>query len=335
MDPPEEPPQPICATVAPLRPTDLPALGELLARWGRHLRKHRAPLTVGNYEFAIRAVLADVARLLGRAPELSDLTRAHLQAAIEEAPPGSVKVRLTAVRQLYHYLVDLEELPIRDVSRGLLCPRLPEPEPPRLLSEKEARAIVLAPLQEGSSARHVRDALTLLLLYGQGLRRVEVHRLDVESVLLDAGGRGQVALRVQGKRGRWATIPCGQRVRAGIRAYLAVRTELVTDPSEPALLLSGRSAGQKAGGRLSRKSIYDTVRRYVPEEVECYPHLFRHAFASHLLDAGAPLHATRDLMRHTSLATTSIYSRSSGKILRRALSLHPLDRADEDDEEED
>ncbi len=140
------------------------------------------------------------------------------------------------------------------------------------------------------------------MLYGAGLRVGELVALDMDDLSF-----GQRLLRVRGKGRKERIVPFGRRAADAIRGYLPDRSQWRggTKTDDDPLFVNQR------GGRLSDRS----VRRIIDQAVErtadlhrLHPHALRHAFATHLLEAGMDLRAIQELLGHSSLATTQIYA---------------------------
>lgn len=171
-----------------------------------------------------------------------------------------------------------------------------------------------------STARIRRDDAVLELLYGSGLRVSELCGLDVTDVDLD---RGRV--RVWGKGARERILPLTEPCRAALRTWCqGPRAEFLTRTRRPAE--PGAMFHNHAGTRLSPRDVRRIVDRRSP--VPTHPHALRHTFATHLLDGGADLRVVQELLGHSDLATTQVYTHVSRERLRRVIeSSHPRSRA--------
>jgi integrase/recombinase XerC len=136
----------------------------------------------------------------------------------------------------------------------------------------------------------LRDRLVIELLYGLGLRRGEATALQVSQIHLSLH-----QIHILGKGQRWRILPLYPRLEALLKAYLTARSYF--SPTHPYLLCT--DWGEPAYPKL----LYRIVRRYLGT----HPHALRHSFATHLLDHGAPVEGVRDLLGHSSLATTQRY----------------------------
>jgi integrase/recombinase XerC len=133
-------------------------------------------------------------------------------------------------------------------------------------------------------------------------------------------------VKVLGKGGKERIVPFGRHAADAIKEYLAIRDELVTDISEDWLLLDDK--GRPCDGA----RIYRIVRRYmsaVTEQKKRSPHVLRHSFATHLLDAGAGLREVGEMLGHASISTTQIYTHVTIERLKQAYSkAHPRAESD-------
>jgi integrase/recombinase XerC len=153
-----------------------------------------------------------------------------------------------------------------------------------------------------------RDLAVLEILYGAGLRVSECCGLALDDVDL-----GRSLVTVLGKRAKTRRVPLGEPAVAAIRGYLAHgRPELVTDQTPPeALFLNAR--GRALSTRDARRIV---ARHPLPDGQSLHPHALRHAYATHLLERGADLRAVQELLGHTDLATTQIYTHLTRERLR-------------------
>jgi site-specific recombinase XerD len=204
--------------------------------------------------------------------------------------PASVARRLAAVRSFLRSALGASRVP--DAALG---PRRSRrlPDPPKR-SEIEQ---TLADL-DGDGPLALRNRALVELVYSAGLRSAEAVGLDVVDVDFE-----QELVRVRGKGGKERVVPLGEEASWWIASYLRdARPALAGGAKEKALFLSIR------GRRLDTS----TLRRVSP-----HPHRLRHAFATHLLEGGADLRTIQELLGHSSLSTTQIYSHVDGKRLRR------------------
>lgn len=166
-----------------------------------------------------------------------------------------------------------------------------------------------------------RDRALVELLYGAGVRVAELVGLDLVDVRL-----GERLLRVRGKGRRERIVPFGRAAERAIRAYLPDRATWrrpLADGNEPLFV-------NQRGGRLTDRSvrrILDAAVRRSAELRRLHPHALRHAFATHLLEAGLDLRAIQELLGHASLATTQVYTTVDlARLMRVHRDSHPRSR---------
>ena len=187
---------------------------------------------------------------------------------------------------------------IKDVKPPRVKGRLP-----KALSIAEVNDLIAA-THSPSNPQALRETAIVELLYGTGARISEIVSLNVSDVMKIDGG--EVAnLRLTGKGGKVRVVPLGTFARAALDQYLVrIRPALINKDRE-ALFLNDR------GGRLSRQSMWTMVseaakRAQIPTEVS--PHSLRHSYATHLLDGGADVRVVQELLGHSSVTTTQIYT---------------------------
>ena len=210
--------------------------------------------------------------------------------------PATIARNLAAVRSFLRFTLGPTRVP--DASLG---PRRPQrlPEAPK---REEIESIVDSLDGEGPLA--LRNHALVELVYSAGLRSAEAVGLDLADVDFE-----QEHVRVRGKGGKERVVPLGEEAAHVVARYLReARPELARGAND-ALFLSTR------GRRLDTS----TLRRLLP-----HPHRLRHSFATHLLEGGADLRTIQELLGHSSLSTTQVYSHVDARRLRRVYdSSHP------------
>jgi site-specific recombinase XerD len=174
---------------------------------------------------------------------------------------------------------------------------------PRVLSTEDARRLFdrpPAPVGHDPEDVRARDDAVLELLYGSGLRVAELTGLDLDDVDLS-----RRTVTVWGKGSKQRQVPLSPPAVAALRRWLAGgRAQLATPGSPPAALFLNRR-----GRRLSPRDARRIVDHRAPGPL--HPHALRHSFATHLLDNGADLRVVQELLGHTSLQTTQVYTHVS------------------------
>lgn len=234
--------------------------------------------------------------------------------------PRSVERALAALRSYLDYLVGEGVLgynPARNVS----SPRKTRPVPdvvPRDLIE-----VVLDSIEDTPAGR--RDRSIFEFLYGSGLRVGELVGLDLADV-----DQKQRLLRVRGKGKKERIVPFGRKALEALMVYLPdrARWRRSAPGRDDALFVNQR------GGRLTARSVrraLDQAVSRVASGADLHPHSLRHAFATHLLEAGMDLRSIQELLGHSSLATTQIYTRVDlAHLMKVHRAAHPRSRRTEE-----
>lgn len=248
-----------------------------LARYEEHLRRTRQPGIKG-------ASRKDVMDFLLRERDRG-------------LSPVSVARELVAVRMLHRYLAAEGALE-SDVTEAIESPKLWK-KLPGYLSQDEVSALIAS--AEGDAPEQVRDRALLELLYASGLRASEASGLTLDRIDLDAG-----SLRVVGKGSKERFVPVGRSARVRLERYLTeVRPQWAASTAERAVFLTPRG---KAMGRVAVWSVLRKAARKAGLAKSVYPHLLRHSFATHLLENGADLRVVQELLGHSDISTTQIYT---------------------------
>lgn len=188
---------------------------------------------------------------------------------------------------------------------------------PKSLSYDTIRKLLESP---DDSITGIRDRAILESLYSAGMRVSECISLDVSQFVSEPSGTH--FLRIMGKGGKERMVPIGGHAAGACRDYLVrSRPALVVGGMEPALFLNGQ------GKRLSRQGVWQIIKRAAKRagiEDAVTPHTFRHAFATHMLERGADVRSVQELLGHSSVVTTQIYTMVTGDVLRETHSVaHP------------
>ena len=203
--------------------------------------------------------------------------------------PATIARKLAAVRSFLRYTLGPAKVP-----DGSLAPRRVRrlPDTPKT-AEVEAALVAL----DGDGPLALRNRALIELIYSAGLRASEAVGLDLADLDFD-----REQLHVQGKGGKERIVPLGEEAGHLLAQYLRDARPQLSRGAENAVFISAR------GRRLDTS----TLRRLF-----AHPHRLRHAFATHLLEGGADLRTIQDLLGHSSLSTTQLYSHVDGRRLRR------------------
>lgn len=219
---------------------------------------------------------------------------------------SSAARKISTLRSFFKFLVRsnrLEKNPCRAVKTPKRKRRLPS-----FLTQYQAKKVLESEPNKARSTKHearIRDKAVLELLYSAGLRSSELVGLNTE----DIDFYNEV-IKVKGKGGKERLVPLGSYAKAALKDYLPKRK----DQANPAVFQN------HFGKRLSSRSVQNIVNRRlskISEVTGTNPHIFRHSFATHLLERGADLRAVQELLGHSSLSTTQIYTHLSIERLKK------------------
>jgi integrase/recombinase XerC len=217
----------------------------------------------------------------------------------------SLARKISAVRSFFRYLIREDKIknnPFELISTPKLQKRLPN-----FLYREEMEKLLATP--DLRSPLGLRGKALLELLYGSGIRVSETIKLNISDLDLDEG-----EVRVFGKGSKERIALIGSKAKAALRDYLKQRKK------GPLFL-------NKRGGRLTQRSVERLIKFYGRKagiEKTITPHTLRHTFATHLLSGGADLRTVQELLGHTSLSTTQVYTHITKEKLKSVYDLaHP------------
>ena len=201
---------------------------------------------------------------------------------------------LSAVRSLFRFLLR-EGSATQSPAQGVRAPKTPRRLPATLDTDQLGHLLD----QPGEDPLEIRDLAVLELFYGCGLRLAELVGLNLGDV--DAA---DASVEVTGKGAKTRRVPVGRQALAALDRWLAVRPGLA-GVGQPALFVSQR------GLRIHPRTVQARVRRWALKQGALrtvHPHLLRHSFASHLLESSGDLRAVQELLGHSNISTTQIYT---------------------------
>ncbi|UGT63705.1 tyrosine recombinase XerC [Nocardia asteroides] len=294
-------------------PDDLRAL---LAEYERHLSlgRNRSAHTVRAYVGDARSLLAHlVARAADSAVRELDLALLRSWLA-EQSSSGVARTtmarRASSARTFTAWLTATGRLTV-DPGLRLASPKRPRTLPAVLNTEHAAAAMDAA--ESGAAQRDpmaLRDRLIVELLYATGIRVGELCGLDIDDL-----DRERRVLRVLGKGNKERSAPFGKPADAALDDWLRFGRPALAVPSSGRALLLGRR-GKRLDQRQARTVVHEVVSA-IPGAPDVAPHGLRHSAATHLLEGGADLRVVQELLGHTSLATTQLYTHVSIERLRK------------------
>lgn len=285
----------------------------LIHRWRRHLQTERnvSPHTLNNYQ-------RDIDRYqewLGDR-EIADVTSNDIEQHLvwlQTDEPGrkgiaqsSAARALASIRSL-HDFGEREKLLASNAAATVPVPKRGSPIPKALTIEQVASLLDATPNDNAASLVDIRDRAVLEMLYSTGARISELLDLDVDDV-----DQGERMVLVRGKGAKERLVPLGGPASKALEQYVVRARPGMNKKGSPALFLNMR------GGRMGRQSGFKTVTQAAERAglPPVSPHALRHSFATHLLQGGADVRVVQELLGHSSVATTQIYTKVTADHLR-------------------
>lgn len=279
-----------------------------------------APATLSAYRTDLLACFQFLTR--HKIPDLSAVTSEHLIAHLSHLQQRGFVERtilrnIASIKSFFGWLLEEERISTNPTD---IFPKTKRPQVlPRTIAEKTLGPLIDAITDD--SPMSLRDRAVLELLYGCGLRCAELSNLTLHNIDFK-----QQLLRVCGKGQKERVVPFGNPAKEALKRYLAWRTRYAEtfDKGKQArkLLAPNAPLFLSPRGKILRRAtlskiVRERIRQYLPDpNARVTPHVLRHAFATHLLDHNAPLLDIRDLLGHTSVATTQIYTHVSDRKLK-------------------
>jgi len=279
------------------------------ANYLNHLRIERglAANTIESYQRDLLKFGAFLASVEGDFLKLepADITAFEILLKAKKIGPASINRTISALKGFYKYCaLEYESQNPTTDSVTVKTPR----RLPKALTISEITALIESAKREGDPIS-LRDQAILEILYSTGARVSEVigiNQLDIATQ--DSSGESISVIKLRGKGAKERIVPLGKFALAAIEDYMVRTRPLLAaknGKSESALFLNSR------GKRLSRQSAWQIVldaARATGLEGKVSPHVFRHSYATHLLDGGADIRVVQELLGHSSVTTTQIYT---------------------------
>ena len=230
----------------------------------------------------------------------------------KELSPLSINRKISSLSKYYDFLIKINELkssPLKNHKRLKVQKKLIIP-----FSENEVLKVVdvFSKNFEGK-----RNLLIVDMLYSTGVRRDELINIKLNDVLLDEN-----LVKVLGKRNKERLVPLVLNLKSRINDYLKFRNEIKSSSSNFFITTKGKKIGPSL--------VYRVVKNYfskVSTKVKTSPHVLRHSFATHMLNNGADINSIKEIMGHSSLASTQIYTKIKlPKIINDYKKNHPRER---------
>ncbi|AXO81477.1 integrase [Olleya aquimaris] len=218
----------------------------------------------------------------------------------------SINRKVSALNSFYKFLLKIEEVKVNPLSKHKALKTSKKLQIP--FSEKEIET-VLDKINLASGFEGLRNKLIIELFYSTGIRRIELINIKLSDVDLE-----NKTIKILGKRNKERLIPLLNSVINSIQKYLEVRKKLELIDDDQYLFLT------KKGVKIYETLVYRIINDYfsiASSKVKKSPHILRHSFATHLLNQGAELNAVKELLGHSSLAATQVYTHNSIEQLKK------------------
>lgn len=250
--------------------------------------------------------------------ELTDLNKNDLNEfsydqALNGLSPATIARRIATIKNFYMFLES------DNLAKGIISEEITIPKKdktlPQVLSEEEINQLLNAP--DLTSEKGIRDYAVLEILYSCGLRVSEAANLQINQI-----NEQEEIINILGKGKKERIVPIRKSALKAVKTYInEVRNKhLVID--NKAVFIG------KKGKRMSRQALYNIVvnnAKLAGIQKEIHPHTLRHSFATHLLDNGADLRVVQELLGHTNIGTTQIYTHVTTKTLVKSYDLYRKD----------
>lgn len=247
--------------------------------------------------------------------EVSDLTKDDLNdfsydQALNGLSPTTIARRISTIKNFYSFL-EGENIVKGIISDEIIIPKK-EHHLPQVLSEEEVSVLLNAP--DVSTEKGIKEYAILDILYSCGLRVSEAVNLQINQINEQEG-----IINILGKGKKERIVPIRKEALKALKRYISeVRNEHLIIDKKIVFL-------DKKGKKMSRQAIYNIVKENAKKaeiKKEIHPHTLRHSFATHLLDNGADLRVVQELLGHTKIGTTQIYTHVTAKTLVKSYDLY-------------
>lgn len=247
--------------------------------------------------------------------QLGGITVTHIEQFLMELISMELSVstiarNVSSIRSFHEFIV-IEKLADANPAELIELPKKVK-KLPEVLTAVEVEQIL--DTADRTLSVGVRDAAILETLYASGMRVSELTNLEIDDLYFEIG-----FIKVIGKGNKERLVPMGELAQKAVEHYVENARKDFLNSKKPEKSKNRVFINQR-GGPLSRMSIWNIVNKYAQKagiEKNVYPHIFRHSFATHLLEGGADLRAVQEMLGHSSIITTEIYTHVDRSLLHQ------------------
>lgn len=278
------------------------------------LEKNLSENSVASYKNDLQRYLKFLSDDL-RIQKLEGVELRHIEQYLEELTAmdlsvSSIARNVSSIRGFHEFAV-VENMAEANPAELVELPKKAK-NLPDVLNPEEVAAIIDIPSRESDAG--IRNAAILETLYATGMRVSELTNLELDNLIFEIG-----FIRVVGKGNKERLVPVGEAAQSALEHYIEVVRPKFQSEDNPQKAKNRVFLSQR-GNPLSRMSIWNIVNDAAERagiEKNVYPHIFRHSFATHLLEGGADLRAVQEMLGHASINTTEIYTHVDRSLLHQ------------------
>lgn len=278
------------------------------------LEKGLADNSAESYENDLRRYLKFISEEL-KIKDLGGVTLSHIEKYLDqltelELAVSTIARNISSIRSFHEFAV-VEKLAEANPAELVELPKQAQNLPDVLSADEVERIINQA---DRTTNAGIRDAAILETLYASGMRVSELTGLEMDSLFFEIG-----FIRVIGKGNKERLVPVGEQAQLSVEHYIETARPDFFNSKQPEKSKNKLFLNQR-GGPLTRMSVWNIVNKYSQKaniDKNVSPHVFRHSFATHLLEGGADLRAVQEMLGHSSILTTEIYTHVDRSLLHQ------------------
>lgn len=229
----------------------------------------------------------------------------------------TVNRKVSSLKSFYKFLMKIGDIEVSPLAKHTALKTVSKIQIP--FSQNEMEQALAGFDEQAQDFKTARNKLMVLLFYSTGMRRAELIHLKIQDISLNAK-----TIKVLGKRNKERLIPLLQSLCKDVQVYLTFREKVVLDTNNAYLFVTSK------GAKVYDTLVYRVITSYfdnVSVKLKKSPHILRHTFATHLLNQGANLNAVKELLGHSSLASTQVYTHNNIAQLKKVYQgAHPRNK---------